>query len=196
MGFIRLLIHLAPFLKEVFINSTEERRTWFSRMILLILFTGVLFYTITMGLRNHNKELLSDISAYKIEIEKLRQDVANGRMTIQMMEKDKMEFDIAISGYQRDLKRSETQIAQLTAELNKSQKKVEELSAKHSLASPKVVTKFVEKRVEVPKIVEKVVEKKVPVKVPSIPTTNITSSSVNTSPKQSSKNRLAELKDD
>lgn len=102
----RLLFLLRPFLREVFYSSSEEKRTWISRFMILLFLVGVVFFSIykdtILGSEAIRKELDEKKIAY-VELEKLhhleqrKNDTLTHRLELKQSELDRL------NGHNKDL---------------------------------------------------------------------------------------------
>lgn len=68
MSILRLILYFGPFLKEVFKNSSEEKRVWIGRFLIVLSMSLIVFYLMFSHVTHQNDHLTEENVGLKMEI--------------------------------------------------------------------------------------------------------------------------------
>lgn len=127
-AFFRAILSLRPFIKEVFIHSSEDMRRWWGRMAIILVFSAIVGYLVVdYAIDNHQSIVMENQRLNKL-VEEYRLKLASCSTTTQNLsetaKKDGENYQTLLTQYRDNLKRTsvlERDLAQCTLESKETQ---------------------------------------------------------------------------
>lgn len=134
-AFFRALLSIRPFIREVFIHSSEDMRQWWGRMAIIVVFSAIVGYLVVDYFVDNHRIIVMENQRLNKLVEEYRLKLASCATTTKNLSetalKDGDNYQMLLSQYNENLKRTsglERDLAQCVLEAKATQHTIPPIS--------------------------------------------------------------------